>query len=143
MQKKNSEIQKDVSLGREFAALLHETSHSEPERVEESELVLQDVGARITRMGIGPLVGAEAGHNEEEKTHAEEGRSHVHPHLQRQGRQERKELRYLLGRFAEEDTDAKVHEGHREIDGLFPLISDRQVTYRNVSPLPQKKEPVS
>lgn len=45
--------------------LLHQRSHPEPEAVQEGEVVLHDVGARVAGVGVIPLVGAEpAAHRE-------------------------------------------------------------------------------
>ena len=46
-------------LRRYIRALLHERAYGEPERVHQGELVLEDLGLSVARMGILPLVGAE------------------------------------------------------------------------------------
>lgn len=46
-------------LRRYIGALLHERAYGEPERVQQGELVLEDLGLPVARMGVLPLVGAE------------------------------------------------------------------------------------
>jgi len=46
-------------LRRYIGALLHERAYGEPERVQQGELVLEDFGLPVARMGVLPLVGAE------------------------------------------------------------------------------------
>lgn len=41
--------------------MLHQGPHSEPEAVQQSEVVFYDLGARIAGMSIVPLVRAEPG----------------------------------------------------------------------------------
>lgn len=54
-------------LWRYIRALLHERAYGEPERVHEGELVLEDSGLSIARMGILPLVRAEPADTSMEK----------------------------------------------------------------------------
>ena len=49
----------DNLLRRYIGALLHERAYGEPERVQQGELVLEDLGLPVARMGVLPLVGAE------------------------------------------------------------------------------------
>lgn len=49
----------DNLLRRYIGALLHERAYGEPERVQQGELVLKDLGLPVARMGVLPLIGAE------------------------------------------------------------------------------------
>lgn len=67
--------------------------------------------------------------SEDKKQHRNSkiSRSHINPDLDGQRREERKEVWILLVGLGEQDTDSQRHEGHREIHGSSPVVSDCQV----------------
>ena len=67
------------------------------------------------------------GEYEEQDGDPEVGKDHVDPHVHRQRLHEGEELGRLLLRLLVEDADPQVHEGHREVHGLLPLVGDGQV----------------
>lgn len=69
----------------EPAALSEESASDEPETVADSELVLDDVVFRQTRMRIVPLVRTESCHDEEGEADQHIGREDVKPDFHGQG----------------------------------------------------------
>ena len=120
--------------------LLHERADGEPEAVEDGELVLHDVRVLVTRVRVAPLVRAEAGDDEQHEADAQVGGDHVHPHLHRQGRQEREELRRLRGGLLVQDRDTQCDERLGEVDHLLAVVGDRHTTQTNIGFLQTKQK---
>ena len=62
--------------------LLHQRADTEPEAVDERELVLDNIAMSVARMRVVPLVRTEASEYEQRQTHHHVRRQHVDPHLQ-------------------------------------------------------------
>lgn len=62
--------------------LLHERAYSEPEAVEDGELILYLIGVWVARVGITPFVRTEPRDDKQHKANTQVGGDHVHPHLQ-------------------------------------------------------------
>lgn len=86
--------------------LLHERSDREPERVRETELVLQVLRLLNARVGVGPLVRADSGHDEQQNGHAAVGRYHPEPDERAERRQKREQAGRALRRLFVQYTDA-------------------------------------
>ena len=106
---------------------MHERADSEPHGVTEGELVHQHL-LLVTGVGVVPLVGTEPGQYEEKDGDDEVGKHHVDPHFEVQRRHEGEQSWLLLLGLPVEDTDAQSHEGVGEVDSLFPLKSDGEVS---------------
>lgn len=63
--KANFQFKKALRAGGGRPTLLHQRSHPEPEAVQEGEVVLHNVRARVAGVGVVPLIWAEpAAHRE-------------------------------------------------------------------------------
>ena len=64
------------------------------------------------------LIGRDPRQHVEQERHCQVGGHHVDPDSQGQRREKREQVRILFDRFGEENRDAQVHEGHREVNTL-------------------------
>ena len=82
-----------------------------------------------------PLVGTEPGEHEEDETDDEVGGDDVQPDLDGEWVEEGEEPGTLTSGPLEEDADAEVHEGLREVDHLLAYVVDGQRRHRQVGVL--------
>ena len=68
------------------------------------------------------LIGRDPRQHVEQERHCQVGGHHVDPDSQGQRREKREQVRILFDRFGEENRDAQVHEGHREVNTLDEKI---------------------
>ena len=68
------------------------------------------------------LIGRDPRQHVEQERHCQVGGDHVDPDSQGQRREKREQVRILFDRFGEENRDAQVHEGHREVNTLDEKI---------------------
>lgn len=64
----------------EASTLLHESSNSEPETIEQGEIVFHYIRVRVARVGVIPLVGTEPVTINKEHTHTHANR-HTHTRI--------------------------------------------------------------
>lgn len=114
-------------LGRNFRALLQQSTDRKPHGIAQAELVLQFGGLLDARIRIVPFGRRNPAQHEQAQGHTQIGHAQVDPHLGGEGRHERERRRWLFGRFAEQNGNAQVHEGHREVDATLALRCDGEI----------------
>lgn len=103
-----------------------------PETVREAELIFHDVAVADAGMGILPFVGTESRYDEHTAGDESVSSKDIEPDVNRQRTHERKQARrHALGQL-EENTDAQVHVGFREINHAFTRIVDRHRRHRQI-----------
>ena len=88
------------------------------------------------------LIGRDPRQHVEQERHCQVGGHHVDPDSQGQRREKREQVRILFDRFGEENRDAQVHEGHREVNTLdekikkigLSKVDTKVITYLPPSP---------
>ena len=115
---------------RYVTALPHDGAESEPEAVEDSEVVGE---ARAVDAVLNlPLVRAEAADEEESETDAEVGEDDVHPDLECERIHEGEYARLLFVRLLDHDADAEAHVRFREVDHPLSYRGDGQRRYGEI-----------
>ena len=82
-----------------------------------------------------PLVGTEPCQHEEDETDEEVGCDHVQPDLDGERVEKGEEAGTLASGPLEEDADAEIHEGLREVDHLLADVVDGQRRHRQIGVL--------
>lgn len=130
--------------------MLHERAQSEPQAVEDAEVVGQGAApapagdsARSARTHSGtwvvarvqqaPLVRREPRHYEQHDAHTHVREYDAHPDLLAQRIQEAEHAWFLLHRLLDHDTDSQGHERLAEVDDSLAFGSDCHRSYRDVS----------
>ena len=73
------------------------------------------------------------GQHKQQEADQQVGGQHVDPDLEGQRCQEGEQMRVLLQRPLEQDADAEIHVGLREVDDLFSYVADGQRSDGQVS----------